>query len=742
MATMIASLFAQIGAETRGFKQGMGEVKTGLQQGGKQFDQFGAASLINIAKITGAIYTLKKGFDFAQQGAQMARLETAGANLAAQYGANMDVILSKLRAVSDGTVTSNDLILSSNRAMLLGVTNDADKMAKLLEVAAVRGRAMGLSTTQAFNDIVTGIGRMSPLILDNLGIVTNLSGRVQEWADANGVAADSVDDATKRQILLNAVLEDGNEMLEQTGGLTKDAASGYEYLITQLKEYYNLQAQKAGDALAGPVRQFGDMTKAVVDLDRALQITGAELVRTDYRVRSIVMPTGEIVTYEELLQRANETQRLNNFELERAAFLHAQLRPELEETAASVGQYGAEWQEAASEATAYFDAVNMGLSGQIAREQESIQFGLAGGYELTRTKDQLLEYAKQQIALGKDEGEVWSEYSKNVGLVAQEAIGLQLSLGQIDSKQAQQQLVALGIPVADAAQRAEDLKNGLNLIDGMNSEIGVTITAYGDTWIMRLLDGTFISGGVLPNRPGNQQMGPGGTRGSSGYVNPEMAANGGFLRPGGVFGHATGGRLGSKGPLVKVGEQGWEYAQYDPETGSWEIIPHNKSVQMEQEKAAGMANGGRLIDGVTSASGLISSQRYNSANMTLGGYYMSLGAQHPGAWHQNNPGVDTGWEQNNPNASWLQASAQQAAQQAAAQVAAAAAQAAAVGVGASVAQQGQQQAERAMAAFVAETQRSNSRLEAEVRGMRQDIRNQPSKTDLKNAVLEAMSEAQ
>ena len=34
----------------------------------------------------------------------------------------------------------------------------------------VRGRAMGLSTTQAFGDIVTGIGRMSPLILDNLGI--------------------------------------------------------------------------------------------------------------------------------------------------------------------------------------------------------------------------------------------------------------------------------------------------------------------------------------------------------------------------------------------------------------------------------------------------------------------------------------------------------------------------------------------------------------------------------------------
>ena len=43
-------------------------------------------------------------------------------------------------------------------------------MTALINVARSRGAAMGLTLTQAFNDIVTGLGRESALILDNLGI--------------------------------------------------------------------------------------------------------------------------------------------------------------------------------------------------------------------------------------------------------------------------------------------------------------------------------------------------------------------------------------------------------------------------------------------------------------------------------------------------------------------------------------------------------------------------------------------
>jgi len=46
--------------------------------------------------------------------------------------------------------------------MMLGLGADAEQMGKLMEVARFRGRAMGLTTAQAFSDIVTGVDGPRP----------------------------------------------------------------------------------------------------------------------------------------------------------------------------------------------------------------------------------------------------------------------------------------------------------------------------------------------------------------------------------------------------------------------------------------------------------------------------------------------------------------------------------------------------------------------------------------------------
>jgi hypothetical protein len=132
--------------------------------------------------------------------------------LARNTGQNADMIVSKLREVSDGTVANKDLMLAANRAVALNVTKDVDKMAQLMEISRLKAKAMGTTTTDAFNDMVTGIGRGSPLILDNLGIITK--GWAEE-AKAAGVAMDA-------QFILNKVLADGAEELKNAGetGLT------------------------------------------------------------------------------------------------------------------------------------------------------------------------------------------------------------------------------------------------------------------------------------------------------------------------------------------------------------------------------------------------------------------------------------------------------------------------------------------------------------------------------------------
>lgn len=155
------------------------------------------------AAIAGIIHA---GRELQQLGIQSANTEQAFRGLADSAGESADVMLGKLRTASRGMITDLDLMTNANRAMMLGVTQNADQMAGLLEVAATRGRALGRSTADAFTDIVTGIGRMSPLILDNLGIVTGGEKAFDAYAETLGKTAAELTDVERKQFLVNKVL--------------------------------------------------------------------------------------------------------------------------------------------------------------------------------------------------------------------------------------------------------------------------------------------------------------------------------------------------------------------------------------------------------------------------------------------------------------------------------------------------------------------------------------------------------
>ncbi len=165
--------------------------------------------------ITGQIVAIKKAFDMAQEAAKFNQSMTA---MSKRFGVDADKMLKKLKEVSDGTVSNADLVSAANRAMALNVTKDIDQMAKLLEVARVRAQTMGITTTQAFNDIATGIGRQSPLILDNLGIIT------KGWADEAKAAGKAYD----QQFLLNKILKDGEQIIAKTGEVTLTEAESIQ----------------------------------------------------------------------------------------------------------------------------------------------------------------------------------------------------------------------------------------------------------------------------------------------------------------------------------------------------------------------------------------------------------------------------------------------------------------------------------------------------------------------------------
>ena len=166
---------------------------------------FGAAAA-GVAAGVGLI--AKAAWDLGESAVPVMRLRDSFQQVAQSYGQSGDEMLAAMKKASQGTIAEGDLMLAANRAMLLGVAASADEMSGLIDVAAKRGSAMGLSTAQAFNDIVTGIGRMSPMILDNLGITVDAENTFTAYAAAIGKTAAQLSDAEKKQALLNRIIAD------------------------------------------------------------------------------------------------------------------------------------------------------------------------------------------------------------------------------------------------------------------------------------------------------------------------------------------------------------------------------------------------------------------------------------------------------------------------------------------------------------------------------------------------------
>jgi hypothetical protein len=166
-----------------------------------------------------------------------------------QFGVSADKVIKKLSEVSKGTISNADLIESANKAMALGVTSDLDEMAQLMEVARVRGQAMGLDTTQAFQDIVTGIGRGSPLILDNLGIIT------KGWAEEAKAAGGAMD----AQFILNKVLADGADILAKTGDVALTNAEKFQQMEATAKNLRLVVGQQLLPEIFKVTEEFANM---------------------------------------------------------------------------------------------------------------------------------------------------------------------------------------------------------------------------------------------------------------------------------------------------------------------------------------------------------------------------------------------------------------------------------------------------------------------------------------------------
>jgi len=156
---------------------------------GQSFQALGTAALGGIGVATGAVAGL--GAALAKVTIDAAPVEgvsNAFAGLAESAGQGADGMLDALKRGSAGMVANRDLMMSFNQAAQLVSTDFAvqlpDAMQYLSKVSGATGQDMGYMLAS----LVKGVGRLSPMILDNLSIQVNLTEACAEWAEASGKA--------------------------------------------------------------------------------------------------------------------------------------------------------------------------------------------------------------------------------------------------------------------------------------------------------------------------------------------------------------------------------------------------------------------------------------------------------------------------------------------------------------------------------------------------------------------------
>lgn len=218
---------------------------------GKRVQSFGRSLVENFSErfvvtagdVVNALQRVgEKIVEFAGRAVEIQTVRNAFTNLATSQGHDADQMLAKMRELSAGTVSDLNLMKQANQAMLLGLP--VERFGEMLEIARAAAKATGQSMDFMLQSIVTGLGRQSKLMLDNLGIVIKAEDAYEKYAKQLGVTAGDLTEAEKKQAFVNHALDIGTANAKAAGSSSSDLGSQWERLKSQAANLATRIAEK------------------------------------------------------------------------------------------------------------------------------------------------------------------------------------------------------------------------------------------------------------------------------------------------------------------------------------------------------------------------------------------------------------------------------------------------------------------------------------------------------------------
>lgn len=273
MAEKAGDVFVNVGARFNDLDRKFSQLTSRISSGFSKISSKIGNMFNGLGGTIAAAFSVRAIAEFTLEGVRLAGV-MEGVEKAYRRMAEPE-LMNRLKEATRGTVSELELMQTVTKANALGLS--LEPLPKLLEFARRRAKDTGMEVDYLVQSIVTGIGRKSPLILDNLGIsATQLKEKL------NGVTLESasIEDITRA---VGEIAEDAY------AGISEGATTGAEETAILNTKITELQTQ-LGEKLTPAVNNF---KKAMIDALAGISVALDENVSTSNKLKmALALGTG------------------------------------------------------------------------------------------------------------------------------------------------------------------------------------------------------------------------------------------------------------------------------------------------------------------------------------------------------------------------------------------------------------------------------------------------------------------
>jgi len=240
-------------------KKGMDQAKKGI--GGAFKDIAKSAAGFLARDVVNALVDV--GQESIQLGAKAETLRTSFENMrdpVADWGLSIE----GLQDAVGGTISEIDLLTAANNAMALGLPRD--ELDELFAAAQRVGAAMGRTTLEAVQDLTTGIGRQSKLILDNLGILVDTNAAYDDFAATLGKTAAQLTEDEKKTAFMTAAIGSLNEKAKELGDNISETQLAQERFAATMVDIKTVIGEALIPVVSDLMENFVSLVTTVLDV--------------------------------------------------------------------------------------------------------------------------------------------------------------------------------------------------------------------------------------------------------------------------------------------------------------------------------------------------------------------------------------------------------------------------------------------------------------------------------------------